>query len=227
MEFIPNVHWLDAGGNLYLAIDPPNIILVDTGMPKKQKAIFSLLKKLGYQPSDLTHILVTHADIDHIGSLAVVQATSGAQVYAGDATAKLITQGKFPKHLPLFAQWILDTFMKYDPVSAEVITTFMDGETVPLLGGLQVMATPGHTIDHFSFFSPAWGILFAGDALDTRNGRINLTRPLITADKTAARQSAIRLLQLSPAVIACGHGKPSTNHTADQLMKIFNTLRQE
>jgi hypothetical protein len=54
-----------------------------------------------------------------------------------------------------------------------------------------------------------------------------LTPPRITADKTAARHSGIRLLQLSPAVIACGHGTPSTRHTADELMHVFNTLRQE
>jgi hypothetical protein len=54
-----------------------------------------------------------------------------------------------------------------------------------------------------------------------------LTPPRITVDKTAARQSGIRLLQLFPAVIACGHGTPSTQHTTDELMHIFNTLRQE
>jgi glyoxylase-like metal-dependent hydrolase (beta-lactamase superfamily II) len=90
-----------------------------------------------------------------------------------------------------------------------------------------VLATPGHTPDHFSFFSPTAGVLFAGDALNTRDGRINLTPPRITADKTAARQSGIRLLELSPAVIACGHGTPSTKHTTDELMHIFDTLRQE
>lgn len=70
------------------------------------------------------------------------------------------------------------------------------------------------------------GILFAGDALNTRNGRVKLP-PRITADKTAARQSGIRLLELSPAIIACGHGNPSTKPTADELMPVFNTLRQE
>ncbi len=228
MEISPNVHWLEAGSsNIYLIVDLPNIVLVDTGTPKRQEIVFDLLRSLGHQPSDLTHILVTHADIDHVGSLAALQAASGAQVWAGAASAKLIAQGKSPKHMQLVVQWIIDTFIKYAPVAENYISVFKDGDTLPFLGGLQVLATPGHTLDHFSFFSPSSGVLFTGDAMNTRNGRINLTPPRITADKTAARHSGIRLLQLSPAVIACGHGTPSTSHTADELMQIFNTLRQE
>ena len=228
MEIAPNIHWLEAGSsNIYLIVDLPNIVLVDAGMPKRQDTVWDLLHDLGYQPSDLTHILVTHADMDHVGSLAALQAASGAQVLAGADSAKLITQGKSPKHMPVIIQWIIDTFMSYTPVAENHISLFRDGDTLPFLGDLEVLSTPGHTLDHFSFFCPTAGVLFAGDALNTRNGRINLTPPRITADKTAARHSGIRLLQLSPAVIACGHGTPSTSHTSDELMQIFNTLRQE
>lgn len=228
MEIAPNVHWLEAGSsNVYLVVEPPNIVLIDTGMPRQQEAILNLVRHLGRQPSDLTHILVTHADIDHVGSLAALHQATGAHIFAGSDSAHLISQGKSPKHMPVIVQWVIDTFVKYGAVPQEKISLFTDGDTLPFLGGLQVLATPGHTLDHFSFFSSTAGVLFAGDAINTRNGRINLTPPRITADKTAARRSAIRLLELSPAVIACGHGTPSINHTADDLMQIFNTLRQE
>jgi glyoxylase-like metal-dependent hydrolase (beta-lactamase superfamily II) len=228
MEIAPHVHWLEAGSsNVYLVVEPANIVLIDTGMPRQHKAILALLHRLGHPPTDLTHILVTHADIDHVGSLAALRAATGAQLFAGAASARLIAQGKSPQHMPLVAQWIMDRFLKYAPVAEDKLSLFQDGETLPFLGGLQVLATPGHTLDHFSFFSPTTGVLFAGDALNTRDGRINLTPPRITADKTAARQSAMRLLQLSPAIIACGHGTPATNHNTDDIMHIFNTLRQE
>jgi len=228
MEISPNVHWLEtSSSNVYLIVDPPNLVLVDTGMPRQHKAIFELLHSLGYQPADLTHILLTHADIDHVGSLAALHEASGAQIHAGTASAECIARGRSPKHLSAVMQWISDTFIKYGSVAKEKIAIFEDGDTLPFSGGLQVLATPGHTLDHFSFFSPTAGVLFAGDALNTRDGRINLTPARITVDKTAARQSGIRLLELSPAVIACGHGTPSTKHTADELMRIFNTLRQE
>ena len=227
MEISPNIHWLEAGSNVYLIVEPPNIILVDTGMPKQHKAIFELLQSLNYQPTDLTHILITHADMDHVGSLAALHKASGAQICASQASAEHIAQGKSPKHMPAVMQWFLDTFIKYGAVAIDQISFFEEGDTLPFLGGLQVLATPGHTPDHFSFFSPTAGILFVGDALNTRDGRIQLTPPRITADQTAARQSGIRLLQLSPAIIACGHGAPFTNHTSNELMQLFNKLRQE
>ena len=227
-EIAPNVHWIESKrSNIYLIVEPPNIVLIDTGMPKQQRLVFDLLQSLGHKPTDLSHILVTHADIDHVGSLAALRAASGAHVYAGAVSATFISRGESPKHMPLLIQWIIDVFVKYAPVDQDAISIFQDGETLPFLGGLQVLASAGHTPDHFSFFSPTSGVLFAGDALNTRNGRINLTPPRITADKMAARRAATRLLQLSPAVIACGHGTPSTSHTSDDLMQIFNTLRQE
>lgn len=226
MEIAPNVHWLETtSSNVYLVVEPPNIVLIDASMPRQQGAIFDFLRQVGYQPTDLTHILVTHADMDHVGSLAAVQAASAAQVMAGADSAQLINRGKSPKHMPAVVQWIIDTFMKYGAVAQETIAVFKDGDTLPFLGGLQVLATPGHTLDHFSFFSPSTGVLFTGDALNTRNGRINLTPPRITADQTAARSSATRLLQLSPTVIACGHGTPSTNHTRDDLTQLLNSLQ--
>ena len=226
MEIAPNVHWLETtSSNVYLVVEPPNIVLIDASMPRQQGAIFDFLRQAGHQPTDLTHILVTHADMDHVGSLAAVQAASAAQVMAGADSAQLINRGKSPKHMPAVIQWIIDTFMKYGAVAQEKIAVFKDGDTLPFLGGLQVLATPGHTLDHFSFFSPSTGVLFTGDALNTRNGRINLTPPRITADQTAARRSATRLLQLSPTVIACGHGTPSTNHTRDDLTQLLNSLQ--
>jgi glyoxylase-like metal-dependent hydrolase (beta-lactamase superfamily II) len=70
-------------------------------------------------------------------------------------------------------------------------------------------------------------VFFAGDALNTRNGRINPSPKRITADREAANQSAIRLLQLTPAVLACGHGAPLTNHSSQDLMAAFNLFRSE
>lgn len=228
MEIAPNIHWLDAGGsNVYLVVQPPNIVLIDTGMPRKQQAILGLLSQLGHQPHDLSHILVTHADMDHVGSLAALHQATGAKIWVGADSATLIDRGKSPKHMPAVVQWIIDTFMKYGAVPQGQLSVFNDGDTLPFLGGLQVIATPGHTLDHFSFYSPATGVLFVGDAMNTRDGRIQLTPPRITADKTAARHSAIRLLEHAPTVIACGHGTPSSTHTAEELMQLVNRLRQE
>jgi hypothetical protein len=40
-----------------------------------------------------------------------------------------------------------------------------------------------------------------------------------------AKQSAFRLLGLTPAVIACGHGPPMKNHDAEELIKFYHEIK--
>ncbi|HEX6386282.1 MAG TPA: MBL fold metallo-hydrolase [Anaerolineae bacterium] len=228
MQILPDVYWIDGkSSNLYLCVDEDGLTLIDTGSPRRQELVFKTIREIGCQPSDLIRILITHADIDHAGSAAVLQAETAATIYASAATAGFLRRGETPKHLPWPVQVVLNRFMGYTPVAPDAIETVEEGDILPVLGGLHVLATPGHTPDHHAFFSPTHGVLFAGDALNTRGGRIQSTPRLITADEKAARRSAIRLLQLTPAVVACGHGQPMGHHSAEDLMALFNELRYE
>ena len=227
VQILPNFYWIEAkSSNIYLCMDEDGLTLIDCGMPKRAEFVWEALAQIGRQKQELKRILLTHADMDHTGSLAVLQAETGAKVYAGRETADLIQTGQSPKHMPWFAQLIIDRFMRYQTVAANVIEVFADGDVLPVLGGVQVLATPGHTMDHFSFYSPTTGVLIAGDALNTRDGRLQRTPKAITADETAANRSAIRLLELAPAVFACGHGRPMQLDGMEELMELFNTLRK-
>ena len=207
---MPNdVLWIDTGSvNCYLCRDPDGYTLIDTATPGKADLIFERLAEFGGQPSDLRRIIITHADIDHAGSAAAVQARSGASIHAGKATAALLTQGRSPRHMPGVMQFVVDRFVRYPRPEPGRIVTFAAGDTMPVLGGLHVLAAPGHTPDQHALYSPATGVLFAGDALNTRGGRLQLTPARVTADMAAAERTAARLLDLSPAVVACGHGAP-------------------
>jgi len=228
MEILPGIHWIDGGSsNMYLCVEENALTLIDAGMPKKKQQILQMIADIGRQPADLTRILVTHADLDHVGSLAAVKAATGARIVASQRTADFLVQGKSPQHLPRLIQPIVNLLFKYKPVSADAIVIVEDGETLPFLGDVQVIGSPGHTPDHISFYCPQTGVLFAGDALNTRDGRINPSPKRITADPDAAKNSAITLLGLAPAVLACGHGAPLTSHSSTDLMAAFNAIRRE
>ena len=228
MEIRPDVYLISGrASNFYLCIDEDGLTLIDAGMPKEQQLLFDLLDKLGFQPQQLLRILITHADLDHVGSLAAVQKATGAAVYAGEITAQFLRSGKSPNHLPRLLQWIANTFFKYQPVPQTCLKIIRDGDELPVLNGLIALATPGHTMDHFSFYNSKEGILFAGDALKTKDGILQRSPKRITADEDAADNSAIQLIELAPATFACGHGDPISNHDMGDLMKTFNTLRQD
>lgn len=208
-EIQPDVYWLDGKSvNLYLVVDGEGLTLIDAGMPKSEGLVLTAVSQLGYQPTDLRRLLITHADLDHAGSAAAIQAATGATVWSGDETAVLLRDGRSPEHMPWLVQRLINTFMKYRPVPAAALQSFRDGDVLPVLGGLEVLATPGHTPDHHSLYSLSTGLLFAGDALNTRHGRLQTTPPRITADRQAAGLSARRLLEKQPTLFACGHGEP-------------------
>lgn len=45
------------------------IALIDTGFPHTAKTLQSQLNRLNLKPSDITHLIITHAHIDHIGGI--------------------------------------------------------------------------------------------------------------------------------------------------------------
>ena len=226
-EILPNVYCLEGSiVNIFLFVEADGLTLVDAGTPRSEKKVLAAIQTLGHQPADLKRILVTHSDFDHVGGLFAIQAATGATVIASAESSGNIANGRSPHHLPALMQWLVDTFIKYKPVSKESIQLCQTGEELPLLGGLQVIATPGHTSDHHSFYSPSQGLLFTGDALKVVNGRLQLSTKHFTANQEQANQSAFNLLELAPAVFACGHGEPMQNHSSDDIMMLFNELKQ-
>jgi len=226
-EIQPDVYWLEGKAvNVYLAVEADGLTLVDTGMPKSEGAVLTAVSELGYQPADLKRILITHADVDHAGSAAAIQAATGATVFASEPTAVFLQNGRSPEHMPRLIHWLSNLFFKYQTVPSSALQVFRAGDVLPVLGGLEVIATPGHTLEHHSFYRLSTGLLFTGDALNTRNGRLQSSPPRITADKEAARQSAHRLLERKPSVFACGHGTPLADPDGKNSARLLEELAQ-
>lgn len=225
MEVLPNLYWIEGrASNIYLWRSKPGLLMVDTGMPGDTSKILACMSEHGLDPQDVVAILVTHADIDHAGSAAKLSHHCDAPIYASAATAEYLAIGKSPEHLPRIAQFIADRFFGYEQVNSERVRVVADGQPLPEFEEWTALATPGHCQDHFAFFSVTDGILFAGDALNTRGDRLGLSAKRITADQLLAARSARRLLKLTPAVFACGHGRPFVHHDATDIMMLFQQL---
>ena len=226
MEIFPDVHWLKSGrANSYLISAGEEFALVDTGSPGNNALILDTIRRLGHAPAALKRILITHADWDHAGNVTALYEETGAAVLAGEETAALLQQGEPPRHLPGPLHFLSRRLLRFEPLPSEAIRIVQPGEQLPLLEGLEVLATPGHTPDHISFFSRATGALFAGDSLNTTGTRLSLGPRILAADMEQARESARRLLALTPALFACGHGKPLQNHSLQELMLLLQRLK--
>ena len=70
-----------------------SVTIVDTGVPGSAEEILAAVESLGRARSDVGAIVLTHADGDHVGSLAALVEATGADVWAGEHEADVI-EGK-------------------------------------------------------------------------------------------------------------------------------------
>jgi glyoxylase-like metal-dependent hydrolase (beta-lactamase superfamily II) len=77
----------------FLLDSPDGCALIDTGVSGSAAAILRALHALGKQPTDVRHILLTHAHPDHIGSLAALKKVTAAEAYIHPLDADIATNG--------------------------------------------------------------------------------------------------------------------------------------
>jgi glyoxylase-like metal-dependent hydrolase (beta-lactamase superfamily II) len=210
MEIIPNVHLLSSMAvNFFLIVDPDGLTLVDAGAPRSQRKVFKYIARLGYAPGDLRRVLITHTDGDHVGGLAALKAASGARVYASPIEAEAMAAGRKSREFNLrgWKKLLLSSmfsFFKAQPVSAD--EHLSDGQVLPILGGLRVVETPGHTPGHLSFFAPSAGVLFTGDSIRSERAGLVVSSGWNTWDEEQARASAQAQAALGARWVCSGHG---------------------
>jgi glyoxylase-like metal-dependent hydrolase (beta-lactamase superfamily II) len=212
MKIIDNVFVVPgAVANPYLLVDTDGVTVIDAGLPRSERKILAYLASLGKQARDVKRIIITHADFDHIGGLAALQRASGARTYASQIEADAIAMGRSSREIKatgfslrrvLFS--LLRPFMKLTPFQVDEILA--EGQTLPVLGGLRVIETPGHTPGHISLFAPAVGVLFCGDSMVSNDHGLHGSRPGITWDETRARESERKQAALGARIVCSGHG---------------------
>jgi glyoxylase-like metal-dependent hydrolase (beta-lactamase superfamily II) len=201
------VYGLVGGGvNAYLLDDPrEGLTLIDAGLPGWGKRVLALIAVIGRRPTDLRRILITHADVDHIGALAALVETTGSEIAAGERTAGYLAARSVPPHIrfPMtLPVALLNAAVGARPSAGR---TLGDGERLDILGGLRAIATPGHTPDHFAYFLERGGILFAGDLY--RNVAGLELFPRNAWDRAEQEASARKVEGLRLKIICPGHGK--------------------
>lgn len=218
-QIIPGVHYITGlpVGRVYVIEDPDGLTLVDYSVPGQADRILSQIKTLGHGPKDVKRLLLTHAHPDHVGSLPEIKAATGAQLIT-HALERPVIEGKMaiPRREPnppgAFTPRPPNTLLKPVPVDQEL----QGGETLPILGGLQVIFTPGHAPGHISFWQSEKRFLLCGDVIFNMFG-LGLPFAFLTVDMVEDIRSVRKLVDLKPAIICFGHGDPVTEDTPAKL----------
>ena len=214
MELIaPGVFQVTKMVNSFIIDGDDGVVLIDTGLPKKQGAIIHALGSIGRRIDEVVAIVLTHAHSDHSGGAAALQRESGAAVIASELDAPVVRGDQPIPPPPIFdlpvLRWLVATLVPTaDPVG---VPHGVASGPVPIVSDLVAIPTPGHTAGHVSLLLDRHdGVLFAGDSAMAKAGEV--TRGFMNR-KTATFDASLRAMAEQEFDIACfGHSPPIERH---------------
>ena len=182
-------------------------VLVDVGSGDKfQPTVGRLVDNLeaaGVDPSDVTHVALTHAHPDHVWGMMddfgdeprfpeAAYAISAAEFDWWTAEGR---ENEVPEEMQGF---VIGAKNALSPV-AERTTMMKDGDEVA--PGVRMIATPGHTVGHMSVMVESGGeaLLVLGDAIS--HAHVSFERPrwafAFDMDGAQAAETRLRLLDMA------------------------------
>ena len=129
-------------------IEGKNIYMIDSGVAGSEALIEEYLLSIGRNVSDIKSIFLTHAHPDHIGTAAYFKQKTGCKVYASEGERPWIED--IDKQ---FRERPIPNFYSLAGQSTPIDCIIKDGDSITLEDGItiNVMETPGHSVDELSY----------------------------------------------------------------------------
>lgn len=186
--------------------------LIDCGYRGSRTRIARAIAAEGRSIDELARVICTHGHPDHAGTAREL-AGIGVEVLMHPSDAAGLAIGwrsalRHPSRGRVFAA------MTPEPPS---ITPLADGDVLPVLGGLEVIHAPGHTPGSICLYGGRDRVLFVGDVLQRRRGRVSYASGLYSDDPGAARRAVRRLATLDVDTIVFSHFPALTEGAGETL----------
>ncbi|PAF35128.1 hypothetical protein CHH69_12270 [Terribacillus saccharophilus] len=189
--------------NCYLVEEENGLTLVDAALASSASSILSAARTIG---KPITKIVLTHAHSDHVGALdSLKDALPNAEVMFSQMEWDILQNGtKMEAGLPIKGGYPKNIITRPDRFLSEGA----------FVGSLEVISAPGHSPGMLALFDHRDGALLVGDAFQLRGGiavsgdlRWQFPFPAwATWSKEISIQSAKKLADLKPKILAVGHG---------------------
>lgn len=231
LEVIPGVHQVTIRrANMFLIIEK-ELTLIDTGFRGSIPYLVETIRNLGRLPEEITTVILTHNHLDHTGGIEELKKLAKIKVFAHHADVRIDDEtipypagnyiGKLLK-TPL-----LSPLRRHLVLGAENVDVQLEGgEILPVLDGLQVVMTPGHTPGSISLYAPEQKLLFVGDALNKRRDLVRLPLKRVSTNLPEAEASVRRMSALDVQILCFGHGRPVTEKAHASLQALIMRLER-
>lgn len=144
-------------------IEGKSCYLVDSGVYGSEEQITQYMKTIGRDISEVKAIFLTNAHPDHIGTAAWFREHTGCKIYASQGERAWI------ENIDLqYQERPIPNFYKLAGNSTVVDVAVQDGDIISLEDNMdiQVISTPGHSVDEVSY--RLGNSLFLGDAIPVK-----------------------------------------------------------
>lgn len=210
--------------NWWAITRPEGITLVDAGLPRHVAQLQELLRDLGRGPGDIEAVVLTHADVDHIGiaesfrrrGVPVFIHPADAAASAGDmrpVPKEAILNAWRPRALVATFEYARDGALR--PRFVKETSPLVDGGVLDIPGNPRVIHVPGHTPGSCALMLDDASVLFTGDALVTKDPLSGNRKPSLlprfdNEDHELALRSLEKLAATDAELVLSGHGPPWT-----------------
>ncbi|MEA5106900.1 MAG: MBL fold metallo-hydrolase [Sphaerochaeta associata] len=199
--------------------DDEYLTLVDCGFIGSLRLLEIELGKHGISIEQLTALVLTHHDHDHMGAAAALKrANPRIQIYssleesvyisAREKPLRLVQaeelQAQLPPQQQAFGRMFCDMLRRVEPVTVDAHLT--DSQETGWCGGCQVLFSAGHTPGHLSLYCKELDAVIVGDAFALEQNTPVLANPQFTLDVEMAKRSMEKLLSLKARTYYCYHG---------------------
>ncbi len=203
--------------------DKQEVVLFDAGLPGMGAKFREAAADSGVPFERLSKILITHSDMDHIGSLSQMIREAGTEITLMahkeekpyiecdlpnirlkqmEASVSTVT-GVMREQLISMTENLRKNYRLF---KATVDKTVEDGEVLPFCGGITCIHTPGHTPGHMCYYLEELKLLIAGDILQVADGTLVKCPDFTTLDKDAVIASLKKLSRYEIESVVCYHG---------------------
>jgi glyoxylase-like metal-dependent hydrolase (beta-lactamase superfamily II) len=223
-QIAPGVHLISLGiVNAYL-VDGDELALIDAGTAADPQRIVGAIREHGREPAELRHILVTHCHPDHAGGLAALKRLTGASAYMHPLAAAVVRGDEPARPMQpapgLLNRILVKTFiprMPWKMPRTAVEHEVLDGDVLPICGGIRAIHVPGHCAGQLAFhIMRGGGVILAGDAA-ANIGRLDLM--LAYENLQTGRRSLAKLAGFNFEIAGFGHGAPILRGAAARFRK--------
>ncbi len=195
------------------------LVLVDCGYPGFLPAIESALAAEDLSCGNISKIVITHHDHDHMGALAAFKRRyPSVQVVASRMEAPYITgekkslrliqaeslQEKLPEDQKAYGLAFCNALRSVEPAGVDI--EVKDGDFFNWCGGCRIIQTPGHTPGHISLYLENEKTVITGDAATAEKGRLEIANPQFALDIEMAKESLVKIQGLGADTFICYHG---------------------